>query len=34
MYDHDNPIIRLSDNDTMEEKYFVKKEEVTWEMLR
>lgn len=34
MFDHDNPILRLADNDVMQEKYFVKKEEITWEMLR
>lgn len=33
MFDHENPIIRLQDNDTMDEKYYIKKEEITWEML-
>lgn len=33
MFDHDNPILRLMDNDTMQSTYFVKSEEVTWEML-
>ncbi|MGO5050951.1 hypothetical protein ACTQ6A_00290 [Lachnospiraceae bacterium LCP25S3_G4] len=32
--DHENPIIRLRDDDTMQEENFVCKEEVTWEMLR
>lgn len=34
MFDHENPIIRLKDDDTMQEDYFVCKEEITWEMLR
>lgn len=34
MFDHDNPVLRLDDNDKMETKYFIKKEEITWEMLR
>ena len=34
MFDHDNPIIRLADTDTMDEKYFMSKEEITWDMLR
>ena len=33
MFDHDNPIIRLSDYDVMQEEYFVSKEEITMEML-
>lgn len=33
MFDHENPIIRLTDSDTMNEKYYVTKEEITWEML-
>lgn len=33
MFDHENPIIRLKDDDTMQEDYFVCKEEITWEML-
>lgn len=33
MFDHDNPIIRLADNDTMQEQYYIEKEEVTWDML-
>jgi hypothetical protein len=34
MFDHDNPILRLADNDVMKEEYFVTKEEITREMLR
>ncbi|MHC6181046.1 hypothetical protein ACYUJ6_14565 [Clostridium sp. JNZ X4-2] len=34
MFDHDNPILRLADNDVMQEEYFIAKEEITWEMLR
>lgn len=34
MFDHDNPVLRLSDNDIMEKEYFVSSEEVTEEMLR
>lgn len=34
MFDHDNPILRLADNDVMQEEYFIAKEEFTWEMLR
>ncbi len=34
MFDHDNPIIRLADTDMMDEKYFMSKEEITWDMLR
>ena len=34
MLDNDNPIIRLSDYDVMQEEYFVSKEEITLEMLR
>lgn len=34
MFDYDNPIIRLSDYDVMQEEYFVSKEEIIWEMLR
>ena len=33
MFDHDNPIIRLKDNDTMDSKYFISVEEITPEML-
>ncbi len=33
MSDHDNPIIRLMDDDTMLETYFISKEEITYEML-
>lgn len=33
MFDHDNPIIRLTDSDTMDEKYFIAKEKITWDML-
>ena len=33
MFDHDNPIIRLADSDTMDKKYYVSKEEITWDML-
>lgn len=33
MFDHDNPIIRLTDSDTMDEKYFITKEKITWDML-
>lgn len=33
MFDHDNPIIRLSDYDVMQGEYFVSKEEITLEML-
>lgn len=34
MFDHDNPIIRLHDTDTMDEKYYVSIEKITEEMLR
>ncbi|CEK33889.1 hypothetical protein UMC2_11391 [[Clostridium] sordellii] len=34
MFNHDNTIIRLSDYDVMQEKYFIKKEKITLEMLR
>lgn len=34
MFDHDNPVLRLADDDMMEEEYFVSSEEVTAEMLR
>ncbi|MBY0221786.1 hypothetical protein [Sporosarcina aquimarina] len=34
MFDHDNPVLRLADNEKMAEQYFIKKEEITWEMLR
>ena len=30
MNDYDNPILRLSDNDTMSSEYFVKKEKVSF----
>lgn len=33
MFDHDNPIVRLTDSDTMEERYYIGKEEITWDML-
>ena len=33
MFDHENPIIRLIDSDTMGEKYDVTQEEITWDML-
>ncbi|MGN1089304.1 MAG: hypothetical protein ACI4Q6_02785, partial [Huintestinicola sp.] len=33
MTDHSNPIIRLADSDTLSDKYFVGKEEITREML-
>ena len=33
IYDSDNPILRLKDTATMSEKYFVRKEEITTEML-
>ncbi|HBF0925410.1 TPA: hypothetical protein KOR93_001610 [Clostridioides difficile] len=33
MFDHENPIIRLTDNDTMDEQYYISKEEITWDML-
>lgn len=28
MYDHDNLILRLEDDDTMQEKYFIAEEEI------
>ena len=34
MFDHDNPIIRLKDNDTMDEEHFISIEEITEDMLR
>lgn len=34
MYDHENPVLRLSDSDTMLEKYFVTREEITSDMLK
>jgi len=34
MFDHDNPILRLKDKDTMKEEYFVSREKITEEMLR
>lgn len=34
MFEHDNPILRLADNDVMQEQYFIAKEKFTWEMLR
>lgn len=34
MFDHDNPIIRLADDETMPQEYFIKKEEITWDMLK
>lgn len=33
MFDHGNPIIRLTDNDTMDEIYYIAKEKITWDML-
>lgn len=33
MFDHENPIIRLTDNDTMDEQYYISKKEITWDML-
>lgn len=33
MFDHENPMIRLTDNDTMDEQYYISKEEITWDML-
>lgn len=33
MFDHENPMIRLIDSDTMDEKYYIAKEEITWDML-
>ena len=33
MFDPENPIIRLTDCDTMDEKYYIGKEELTWNML-
>lgn len=32
-FDHDNPILRLDDTDEMQAEFFIKKEELTWEML-
>lgn len=34
MFDYDNPIIRLSDYDVMQEEYFISKEEITLEILK
>jgi len=34
MFDHENPIIRLKDDETMHDEYFLCKEEITREMLR
>lgn len=34
MFDHDNPIIRLKDNDTMLEEFYLFRTEITHEMLR
>ena len=34
MYDHDNPILRLADDDTLPDNYCVKKEKITVDMLR
>lgn len=34
MFDHENPIIRLTDDDMMDEKYFVTKEKISWNMLK
>ena len=33
MFDQENPIIRLTDHDTMDEQYYISKEEITWDML-
>lgn len=33
MFDHENPVIRLTDHDTMQEHYYTGKEEITWDML-
>lgn len=33
MYDNDNPVLRLSDSDTMQQEYFITKEEITSDML-
>lgn len=33
MFDCENPKIRLIDNDTIHEKYYVSKEAITWDML-
>lgn len=34
MFDHDNPVIRLKDNDTMDKEHFISKEKITEDMLR
>lgn len=34
LFDLDNPILRLDDTDEMQAKYFIKRKELTWEMLR
>ena len=34
MYDHDNPILRLADDDTLSDNYCMKKEKITVDMLR
>ena len=34
MFDHDNPILRLADADTMEPQFFVGKEKITVDMLK
>ncbi len=34
IFDHENPVIRLADSDTMDEKYFVAKEKISWDMLK
>ena len=34
MFDHENPILRLSDSDSMSEEYFIAREEITIDMLR
>lgn len=34
MFDHDNPVIRLADDDTMYGKYYITKEIIDWNMLK
>lgn len=33
VFDYDNPILRLSDNDTIKKEYFISREEITLDML-
>ncbi len=33
IFDHDNSILRLADDDVMQKEYFITKGEITWEML-